>query len=359
MLILIVVSIIFILLIYISIDIFLYRKNKKKNIYDLLNFLEKNKKDLSVTIIENDVKTLEYNGDVKVPLASTVKLIVAYHFVKAITMGKLKPDEEVSLSDVDRFYIARTDGGAHKAWINISGIKNKVTLLDIAKGMMQFSSNACTDFLIDKIGLNNINKGMSKLDIIDHDDIFPLTPNILTPSFVLSSKRTSLKKIKTMSDADYRKLISEIFELMKNNNKGKMDLEKRLFKKRLLGFKMQSILTQKMTYSTTNEYSKLMLRFYKDLLTVKEKEMFDNILFGRNLIEEKDHCFWFKSGATPFVLTSALLKGSSDNSIAISLFINDKRASNSYWIQNIFNDFVVMLAKDKKFREKLILSLKD
>lgn len=359
MLILIIVSIIFIFLIFISIDILLYYKNKKKNIYDLLNFLEKNKKDLSVTIIENDVKTLEYNGDVKVPLASTVKLIVAYHFVKAITMGKLKLDEEVSLSEVDKFYIARTDGGAHKAWVNISGIKNKVTLFDIAKGMMQFSSNACTDFLIDKIGINNINKGKSKLDLIDHDDIFPLTPNILTPSFVLTSKRASLKKIKTMSDDDYQMLTSEIFELMKNNSKRKIDLERRLFKKRLLGFKMQSLLTQKMTNSTTNEYSKLMLRFYKDLLTVKEKKIFDEILIGRHLIKEKDHCFWFKSGATPFVLTSALFKGSSDNSIAISLFINDERASNSYWIQNIFNDFVIMLAKDKKFRDKLILSLKD
>ncbi|MGN7489366.1 hypothetical protein [Bacillus altitudinis] len=45
----------------------------KKTKEDLLTFVRKNKKNVSVTIIENEDVILEWNGNQKTPLASTMK----------------------------------------------------------------------------------------------------------------------------------------------------------------------------------------------------------------------------------------------------------------------------------------------
>ncbi len=50
------------------------------------------------------------------------------------------------------------------------------TLLDVAKGMMQFSSNACTDYLIDRLGLEKINDQMKQVGLTEHGELMPLTP---------------------------------------------------------------------------------------------------------------------------------------------------------------------------------------
>ncbi|MGE6632439.1 hypothetical protein [Bacillus sp. NPDC077027] len=47
----------------------LYKRDMKKTKEDLLTFVTKNKKDVSVTIIENDDVVFNWNGDQKTPLA--------------------------------------------------------------------------------------------------------------------------------------------------------------------------------------------------------------------------------------------------------------------------------------------------
>lgn len=63
---------------------------------------------------------LEWNGNQKTPLASTMKLMVLFHFVKAVSSGDIKLNEKVALSDIERFYIDRTDGGAHTYWLEVN-----------------------------------------------------------------------------------------------------------------------------------------------------------------------------------------------------------------------------------------------
>ncbi|WP_260627224.1 MULTISPECIES: serine hydrolase [Bacillus] len=85
----------------------LYKRDMKKTKEDLLTFVTKNKKDVSVTIIENDDVMLEWNADQKTPLASTVKLVVLFHFAKAVSSRTIKLEEKVALSAIERFYIDR------------------------------------------------------------------------------------------------------------------------------------------------------------------------------------------------------------------------------------------------------------
>ncbi|WP_353853981.1 serine hydrolase [Bacillus sp. Bos-x628] len=343
-------------ILYVTIQVILYKRDMKKTKEDLLKYVEKNKENLSVTIIENEHVVLAWNADRKTPLASTVKLLVLFHFVKAVSKGDLNLDEMVELSELERFYIDRTDGGAHKYWLEVNKFSKNATLLDVAKGMMQYSSNACTDYLIERIGLKKINDRMTCAGLTEHDELIPLTPKLLWSAYVSNHRRDALKQMSGVSDEQYKTLMNEIFAIMKNDPERKMALEEKMKKKNLLSFHIQSLLAQKLTKSTTNQYAHFMKRLNDDLLTEEEKRLFSQIVLGETVKAESDHSFWYKGGATLFGFTSALYRRTDTKSISISLFINDPKAKNSYWIERIFNQFVVTLAMDKAFRQRLILA---
>ncbi|MEH7803428.1 MULTISPECIES: serine hydrolase [Bacillus] len=326
--------------------------NKTKE--DLLTFVTKNKKDVSATIIENEDVVLDWNGNQKTPLASTVKLMVLFHFVKTVSSGDSKLDEKVALADIERFYIDRTDGGAHTYWLEVNDFSEHATLLDVAKGMMQVSSNACTDYLIDRLGLDKINDRMKQAGLTEHDELMPLTPKLLWPAYVSNHRRDALKKMSGVTDEQYKSLMIEIFNIMKNNQEQKKALEEKLMKKNLLSLRIQSLLTQKMTKSTTNQYAHLMKRLQDELLTTEEKSLFSQIVLGETFKKETDQYLWYKGGATLFVFTAALYRRTETSSISITLFINDPKANNSHWIEEVFNEFMLTAAVDQHFRQRLI-----
>ncbi|MDR4271772.1 serine hydrolase [Bacillus pumilus] len=329
-------------------------KHLNKTKEDLLTFVTKNKKDVSVTIIENEDVILDWNGDQKTPLASTVKLMVLFHFVKTVSSGDIKLGEKVALADIERFYIDRTDGGAHTYWLEVNDFSEHATLLDVAKGMMQVSSNACTDYLIERLGLDKINDRMKQADLTEHGEVMPLTPKLLWPAYISDHERDAFKQMSDVTDGQYKFLMIEIFNIMKNDLEHKKALEEKLMKKDLLSLRIQSLLTQKMTRSTTNQYAHFMKRLQDELLTTEEKRLFSQIVLGETFKAETDQYLWYKSGATLFVFTAALYRSTDTSSISVSLFINDPKANNSHWIEGVFNEFMLTAAVDQHFRQRLI-----
>lgn len=76
---------------------------------------------------------------------------------------KLQKDRKISLNELNRYYFKNTDGGGHEAWLEAlkqdGGIQNnEVTLHEVAKGMITYSSNANTDYLINLLGVDAINQ---------------------------------------------------------------------------------------------------------------------------------------------------------------------------------------------------------
>ncbi|WP_262378585.1 class A beta-lactamase-related serine hydrolase [Bacillus pumilus] len=343
-----------VVILYVVVDVLLYKRDMKKTKEDLLTFVTKNKKDVSVTIIENEDVVLDWNGNQKTPLASTMKLVVLFHFVKAVSSGGIKLDEKVALSDVERFYIDRTDGGAHTYWLEVNDFSEHATLLDVAKGMMQVSSNACTDYLIDRLGLEKINDQMKQAGLSEHDELMPVTPKLLWSSYVADHRRDALKQMSGVSHEQYKSLMNEIFNIMNNDPEQKKALEEKMMKKNLLSLRIQSLLTQKMTRSTTNQYAHFMKRLQDELLTTEEKRLFSQIVLGETFKTETDQYLWYKGGATLFVFTAALYRKTDTSTISLSLFINDPKADNSHWIEEVFNEFILTAAVDQNFRQRLI-----
>lgn len=324
------------------------KHNMKKDKYDLLTYFTKNKDKLSITLNENAQDTLSINSDKKYPLASTVKIIIAFNFVKDVTNSKISLHDMVKLEELEKFYIPNTDGGAHSNWKKSIDYPNETSLLDVARGMMQFSSNACTDFLIDKIGVDIINECIDSLQL-NHDKLSYFTPTILIPRYLADNRSVAMDKLKVMDQKSYRGLSKALFQKMKANQSD--FLMKKSYK--MLNHKVQLLMTNKMPSSTTKQYADLMIRLGNELLTKKEKDLFSEILNGEKIKNFNDDYLWYKGGSTLFVLTSALYKEAQDARISLSLFIKDDTGGELYWIRNVFNDFVISIATDIEFRKKV------
>ena len=61
------------------------------------------------------------------PVASTMKLIVALEYTKQVTEGKIDSSSFVSINDVNRYYVPNTDGGAQDRWQKYLEKTGKIT----------------------------------------------------------------------------------------------------------------------------------------------------------------------------------------------------------------------------------------
>lgn len=99
---------------------------------------------------ENDA--VFFNADERFPLASISKLLIFIEYARRVEAGSIPMDETVSVSTLDRYNLPRTDRGAHDRFMETYPVGTQVILLwDVAVGMIQYSSNAASDYLLDRL----------------------------------------------------------------------------------------------------------------------------------------------------------------------------------------------------------------
>ena len=117
------------------------------------------------------------------PLASTVKIIVAIEFAKQAAHNIFNKNEKIPLSELDKYYLPNTDGDAHPKWVGYERklgniINDSVRLIDVARGMIIFSSNANTEYLMDMLGFDNVKNNLQLLGLKKHTPIYPLVSSL-------------------------------------------------------------------------------------------------------------------------------------------------------------------------------------
>ena len=146
----------------------------------LLNFIQQNKSRSSLFLRKNDTVIAKLNEDKVMPLAGTVKIIVAIEFAKQASHDVFNENERIPLSELNKYYIPNTDANAHPDWLsyerNLGNIINdSVKLIDVARGMMMFSSNANTEYLMDMLGFDNVKNNIRLLGLKQHTQFILLS----------------------------------------------------------------------------------------------------------------------------------------------------------------------------------------
>lgn len=112
------------------------------------------------------------NAAAPMPLASVVKVVHLVAYAEAAAAGELSPTETVPLADLDRFYLPTLDLRAHSDAVDALQEEGLVfgeppaALLDEVAGMMiEFSSNAATDYMHMKLGQERIEETAQRLGL--------------------------------------------------------------------------------------------------------------------------------------------------------------------------------------------------
>jgi D-alanyl-D-alanine carboxypeptidase len=290
------------------------------------------------------------------PLASTVKIILAIEYAIQSSEGKLNPDEEVSLNELEKFYVSNTDGGAHPKWLRSVKGKvndNKISIREIAKGMIKYSSNANTEWLSQKLGLENINKRIGSLGISDHTEIY----YIVSALFVGKEKFSNLTdkeletKLKELSLEDYISVTNLIHSKLRKDTTYKKDIGD-------LGMDIQRIWSNNLPRSSVNEYVEVMKKINsRTYFDVESQKYLDEVM--EFLLENPANRKWLehsgmKGGSTAFVLTKALYAtDKKGNKTELAYYFDDLGVLENTRLQGSMNEFELKLLTNKEFRDKV------
>ncbi|MBP3951923.1 serine hydrolase [Bacillus suaedae] len=276
-----------------------------------------NNPDLASIYVSVDGETVvSQEADLKRPLASVVKTIIGIEYANQVANGTIDPEERIPVEELDKFYLANTDGGAHPAWLeemkaHDKTSNNEVSLHEVAKGMITFSSNANTDFLIEKLGAESINTVIETLELENHDPIYPLVSALLVSEFVKDQHEESLSNdqltemIETMPLEKYRETAWKIHDMLYE--------EEGIYVNESISISMdlQEVWSDNLPNATVEDYRKVMSAISNNTATIPggEEILRDVMEWPMELHpsnREKYAHFGAKGGSTAFVLNQAL-----------------------------------------------------
>ncbi|HDR3886245.1 TPA: serine hydrolase [Bacillus cereus] len=333
----------------------------KEDLDYVLNYIKEHKGDetCSLLIRKNGEVVTSVNENKKLPLASMAKIVIAVEFAKQVSEGKIRRDEQISLKELEKYYVKDTDGGAHPAWLEDAKarelVKNEqITLEEVAKGMIHYSSNANTTYLLEKLGIDRVNESIKELELTSHDKFSSYTASLYMRGYVEKELHVqedqSLEMIRNMSNDEYNKHVLQIHEWMKDESE---------WKKRDIPLKVdmefQRIWSDRLVSANAKDYMSLMEKINSREYSPKSmQDEIDNVFKGtveNNKLEYAGQ----KGGSTAFVLTKILYTtDKKGNKVEVVIMFND--IDNQITHQKLRNNidyFIRDVITDEEFRRKL------
>ena len=329
----------------------------KADEYKVLNFIKENPQRTSLLLVRNDSILINHNSDVLTPLASTVKIIIAVEYAYQSANGNISADDLVALSDLEQFYVKNTDGDAHPEWLKSVEDKivdNSISIKEIAKGMIKYSSNANTEWLQAKLGLDNINARIDSLGIENHTAIYYLVSSLFIGKELFPEmKEKELKdKLKQVDEATYIATCEKIHQKLLYDKNYKNNIGE-------LGLDVQKIWTDRLPKSTVAEYVKIMKMMNdKNYFDAATQEYLDEVM--EYLHENPKNKSWMKhggmkGGSTAFLLTKALYTTDlEENTTEMVYFMNDLGILEMLKLQFSMNEFELKILTKDDFRGEVV-----
>ena len=328
----------------------------------VLNFIKDNPKKTAIKLVRNDSLIAEMNPNKMMPLASTVKIILAIEYAIQASKGNLNPDEEIPLEELALFFVKDTDGGAHQNWIeSVKQLVNndKIPIREVVKGMIRYSSNANTEWLSQKLGLENINSRIDSLGVSNHTNIYYLVSALFVgkEKFPNLSGKELEKKLKDLPLKEYINSTNLIHTKLLTDPAYKLDLG-------VSDLKIQRIWSDNLPSSTVSEYIELMRKLNsKTYFNAITHQYLDEVMEG--IMDNPANQKWLehsgmKGGSTAFVLTKAIYATDKKyNTTELAYFFNDLGILDNIRLQLSMNEFELKVLTNKGFRDKIEKELKN
>jgi hypothetical protein len=120
----------------------------------VLNYIRTHADNVAVLCARPGRPNLEFtqNENERFPLAASYNLVLISAYADQVSKGQIDPTEVIPLTDLDRFLLPGTDGGALYALINSLGTgRTSLTMDELAQGILVYGSNAAADYLASRL----------------------------------------------------------------------------------------------------------------------------------------------------------------------------------------------------------------
>jgi D-alanyl-D-alanine carboxypeptidase len=325
----------------------------------LLQFIAANPAKASLYLVKNDTVMAKLNENKPMPLASTVKMMVAIEFAKQAGSDIINENSFVALGELNKYYLPDTDGDAHPDWLQYEKEKghvkgDSIRLIDVARGMIMFSSNANTEYLMDLLGLDNVKNNIQLFGLQQHTAIFPLVSSLFVYQNPKKAKEDKIvKAIKEMPEEQYCKFIAFIHNQLKYDSSFKAK-----FRLQDLSLKMQKVWSDRLTASTTKEYAQVCkILNSRKFLEPNAYGILAEVL--ETAMESPANRKWLKhtgskGGSTAWVLTKALYATTQKgHAIELAYFFNNLSLQENDRLEGWMNDFELAALASETFRQKI------
>jgi D-alanyl-D-alanine carboxypeptidase len=239
----------------------------------MASFFKQNPKTTSIYVIQNEVNVVGWNENETLPIAAMSDLLVAIEFAKQSAYKIIDTAERVPLKAIVKYYFENTNQQEYETWLAAMLTQNKVkdntvSLMDVAQGMLQYGAQPNTEYLMDKIGFDNIKSSIHSYNLNHHTPIMaPVGALALYQNRVNTSPKKMLKAIDNLSDEEYCKSAFLMHLAIKNDSTFKNKLPKQF-----LDAKVLTMWSDKLPQASTKNYGQL-------LQTIVKEKMLDAIFY--------------------------------------------------------------------------------
>ncbi len=323
------------------------------------NFIKANQTRSSIYISKDDSTVAHLNEEKLMPLGNTVNIMVAVEFALQASANIIDKDARVSLNELDKYYIPETDSGAHEAWIDYERLKNNIlrdsiSLIEVARGMTMFNSNANAEYLMDLLGFDNVKNNHRLFELRNHTAMFPYVSSLfLFQNLGRMKEAKLLREINKLSEEEYCRYAFIFHQQLKDEPDFKSN-----FRIGRLTPKLLKIWSDHLTASTTKEYVQL-------VKILNNRKFLNENAYGiiAEIIEfpmEKEQFqgifkqYGGMGGNTGFALTQVIYFTSKENmKMEMAIFFNDLIPSEERKLKKWWYSFEAQVIFDEDFRNKL------
>ena len=313
-----------------------------------LSYLIENPDKYSIVASVNNKKICLHNPDKLFPLASTKKIVILIELANQIQSGIIKNEKKISIQKIDCLYLKGLDGGAHEKWkeklySNPKFDKRYVSLDEVVNGMIEFSSNACTDYIMNLVTIDSVNKTVLKLGIKMPNEFLFFNSLILCDSLIMqNSNYNSLKIINKV-----------IFDKMVDGKINITNIKPSL--------EFQELLISKSEKASANDFHQILETIYNNNANKLNVKYVKKHLGW--LTQKKDNKKYFKyfggkGGSLIGIYTYSCYAINNENdSINLNVFINDMDYIQWWLFQDSFIKFKNDFCKSKIKRDHILSEL--
>ncbi|WP_404359404.1 class A beta-lactamase-related serine hydrolase [Cytobacillus firmus] len=342
---------------------FMYLKSKSSGDPEsVIDYVQENRgtENMAMVIRHNDEDWVSINKDVPLPLASTVKIIVAIEYARQAAEGKIDPQQKVDLKILEKYYVPNTDGGAHEAWIkSLADDAENVPLSQVANGMIAYSSNANTDYLLKILGIENVNKLSEDLQLASHEEMYPIVSALFIPMELMEdkgfSKEEALNGLKSMSLEEYRERAIDIHQKWEISPPQAKEKEEVL---KVLDMEFQKVWSDRLPRASAGDYAELMkLLNSKSYFSREVHSYLDPVM--EQVMKNPRNREWLqhagqKGGSTAFVFTISMYAADKEgNRTEMTFLANDLSKLEFEKLSKSMNSFQLEFMTNSEFRNSV------